>query len=297
VIIQIRQRLGCPLTDYQRMRMPKDYESPGRALTPAEETKVEQIFKTAADNPKLKTGALASLLSMKCGAGPGEIKSLRLKDVCLTPPQIVIPKSGAKREHRERKVPLEGAAVWALERLLARAAKECGCSVPDHYLIPRRNRDHSYDPTRPSQGWRSSLDHLLGVAEIEIRPYDFRHHAVSRALSDPRVSLEAAKAYFGWISRKMIARYYHADGTALKTVAAAIDGARAERVTQALCNQDVITMLGGGLDVDIVIETIRGSFCGFDVSCQILMQLKKSGVPAAVIKEMVKANPKPIGAR
>jgi hypothetical protein len=56
-------------------------------------------------------------------------------------------------------------------------------------------------------------------------------------------------------------------------------------------------MLGGGLDADIVIETIRGSFCGFDVSVQTLMELKKSGVPAAVIKGMVKGNRKPVGAR
>jgi hypothetical protein len=32
----IRDRIGQPLTDYQRMPMPKDYESPGRALTTAD---------------------------------------------------------------------------------------------------------------------------------------------------------------------------------------------------------------------------------------------------------------------
>jgi hypothetical protein len=78
-----------PLLDYQRMPMPKDYESPGRALTPDEETKLEQIFKAAAENPKWKTAALTS--AMKCGAGLGGMKSLPLKDLCLNPPRIVIP--------------------------------------------------------------------------------------------------------------------------------------------------------------------------------------------------------------
>jgi integrase len=182
----------------------------------------------------------------------------------LGPPQIVIPRAGAKRERRERLVTLNGPAAWALERLVARATKECGCSDPEHYLIPRRNRDHSYDPTRPAEGWRGGLD----LAEIEIRPYDLRHHAVSRWLQDPRVSLEAAKAYYGWVSPKMIQRYYHADIAALKSVAAAIDGARATAETQVLHNQHVIDMLAGGLDANIVIESVRTSFCSFDVSPQ-----------------------------
>jgi hypothetical protein len=187
---------------------------------------------------------------------------------------------------------LNSPAAWALERLVARATKECGCSAPEHYLIPRRNRDHSYDRTRPAEGWRSGLDHLLAVAENEIRPYDLRHHAVSRSLQDPRVSLEAAKAYYGWVSPKMINRYYHSDVAALKAVAAAIDGARATAETQVLHNQHVIDMLAGGLEVGIVIETVRASFCSFDVSPQTLMQMNNSGVPAAVIK----ANRKPMSA-
>ncbi len=293
VVRQIRDRIALPLTDYQPMPRPKDWESPGRALTPAEETKLEQIFKAAAEHPTWKTAALASLLSMKCGAGPGEIQSLRLKDVCVDPPQIVIPRAGAKRERRERLGTLNETAAWALQRLVLRARKECGCSAPEHYLIPRRNRDHSYDPTRASQGWRSGLDHLLGLAEIEIRPYDFRHHAVSRSLGDPRVPLEAAKAYYGWISPKMIARYYHADLTALKIVAAAVDRARAEPEGQALSNQDVLAMLEMGLDAETVAAKIAASPCRFDTTLDALRKLKSSGVAQIVIRAMVKARPNP----
>jgi integrase len=119
--------------------MPKDYESPGRALTTAEEAKLERVFKAAADHPLWKTAALLSLLSMKCGAGPGEMLSLSLKDVGLDPPHISIPRRGAKRVSRERYLELNGTAAWALDRLIRRAIEECKCTLPDHFLIPRRN--------------------------------------------------------------------------------------------------------------------------------------------------------------
>jgi hypothetical protein len=223
IVCMIRDRIGLALTDYQRMPMPKDYESPGRALTTAEETKLERIFKAAADHPQWKTAALLSLLSMKCGAGPGEMLSLSLKDVGLDPPHISIPRRGAKRVSRERYLELNGTAAWALERLIRRAIDECKCTLPEHYLIPRRNLDHSYDPTRPAQGYRAGLRELLAIAEIKVRRYDFRHHAVSRALSNPLVPLEAAKSYFGWMSPKMVQRYYHANQAAMRVVAAALD--------------------------------------------------------------------------
>ena len=61
-----------------------------------------------------------------------------------------------------------------------------------------------------------------------MRRYDFRHHAVIRALSNPQVPLEAAKSYFGWMSPKMVQRYYHANQAAMRVVAAALDEKRSE---------------------------------------------------------------------
>jgi integrase len=148
---------------------------------------------------------------------------LSLKDVGLEPPQITIPRRGAKRISRERSLELNETAAWALERLIRRAIDECKCTQPEHYLIPRRNRDHSYDPTRPAQGYRAGLRELLAIAEVNVRRYDFRHHAVSVALGNPNVPLEAARAYFGWMSPKMVQRYYHANQAAMRVVAAALD--------------------------------------------------------------------------
>jgi len=100
------------------------------------------------------------------------------------------------------------------------------------WFTPRRNQDHSYDPTRPAQGYRGGLRELLAIAEVKVRRYDFRHHAVSRALSNPQVPLEAAKSYFGWMSPKMVQRYYHANQAAMRVVAAALDEKPAEPAKQ-----------------------------------------------------------------
>ena len=224
ILTMMRERIGMPVTDYQRLREPKDWESPGRRLAQEEEIKLEKLFRAAADVPKWAVAALTSLLSMKSGCGPGEIRSLRLKDCSLTPPQIEIPPKGAKNHRRQRLVPLNDSGRWALEKLLERAGK-CGCTLPDHFLIPFCNRDHKFDPTRScsDDGWRTALNHLLGMAEIKIRPYDFRHHAVSVAISNKEVTREGAKAYFGWISDKMFRRYGHQELAALKVVAASMD--------------------------------------------------------------------------
>lgn len=223
VITQMRSRIGMPLADYQWMPMPKDYESPGRALTDIEEETMERVFRAAADHPRWKAAALASLLSMKCGAAPCEILSLRLKDITIDPPQITIPRSGAKRLKRSRRIELNDSASWALEKIVARAVDECNCSLPEDYLFPFRNLDHTFDPSKPARGYRTSFANLLRIADIKIRRYDFRHHAVSRALGDSSVPLEGARSYFGWISDKMVSRYYHANLATLRVVAAAID--------------------------------------------------------------------------
>src|SRR5579872_1047260 len=79
VLTMMRERVGMPLLDYQRLKEPKDWETPGRRLTHEEETRLEKTFRAAADVPKWAVAALTSLLSMKSGCGPGEIRSLRLK--------------------------------------------------------------------------------------------------------------------------------------------------------------------------------------------------------------------------
>lgn len=222
IVIMIRKRLLCPISDYQRLPRDKFYEPPGRALEEHEEEVLLRVCWEAADHHTWDTAALATLLSLYTGLGPGEILSLKLKHVRLQPAQITVPRAGAKRLKRERSIGINQEAARALEMLITRAHKKCLCADPEHYLIPRRNNDHSYDPTKPAQGWRSGLDKLLSISGIEIRRYDFRHHAVSKALRNPDVSPEGAKAYFGWVNPKMFERYGHMNRKTLDVVAAAM---------------------------------------------------------------------------
>jgi hypothetical protein len=56
-----------------------------------------------------------------------------------------------------------------------------------------------------------------------------------------------------------------------------------------LQNQDIIKMVKAGLDETIILAKIGGSKCQFDTSTDALIQLKESGVSAAVLKAMVGA--------
>jgi hypothetical protein len=55
----------------------------------------------------------------------------------------------------------------------------------------------------------------------------------------------------------------------------------------ALKNEDIIKLAKAGLDDELIIAKINGSKCQFDTSTDALIQLKKSGVSATVLKAIV----------
>ena len=62
-----------------------------------------------------------------------------------------------------------------------------------------------------------------------------------------------------------------------------------QAATTALTNNDIITMLNAKLSQEIIIVKIRSSACSFDTAPDKLAELKKAGVPDAVILAMVQA--------
>jgi integrase len=224
VIKMMRERIGLPLQDYQRLQQPKDWESPGRALTDSERDSAEKVAKILAEHPKWKVGALAALLSMKSGMNRCEMLAVKLKHCTMDPPSVEIPRRGAKRQSRERIVDLGDTGAWALEQLIHRAVEECGCSDGEHFLFPFQNRDKSYDPTRSGTAYRAGMRKVFELAGIKhFRPNDFRHDAISKALANPEVPLQAAVTYFGWINPKMVKRYSHTARKENQIVARAIE--------------------------------------------------------------------------
>lgn len=235
LVRQVRKQIAAsgselrPIDDYQRLQMAKDYETPGRRLEPDEEKKFDAVCVEHADHSLWQVAALTSLLG-KTGAGPGEIKSIKLKNVHLAKmatdgdqkvTYFRIDRSGAKRVRRQRKVVCEDLKEWALQKLYDRALR-LGCSKGDHYLLPRMNRDHTYDPTRKCRSWWLGLQALLELAGTKFRSYDLRHHAVSTALEDGELSFPECELYFGHISAEMKNRYYHGTTESLQKVARSI---------------------------------------------------------------------------
>ncbi|MGA8028614.1 MAG: hypothetical protein WB992_15835 [Bryobacteraceae bacterium] len=60
-----------------------------------------------------------------------------------------------------------------------------------------------------------------------------------------------------------------------------------------LRNEDVIKMTKAGLDESIIIAKIKSSLCQFETSPDTLIQLKQSGIPAAVLRAMTDASVQP----
>ncbi|MGH9516357.1 MAG: tyrosine-type recombinase/integrase [Terriglobales bacterium] len=225
VIIQVRKRINRPIEDYQRLQQAKDYESPGRALTPPEEVSLERTCKLFSKHKSWDAAALCLLLAMRTGMTRCEILSLKLKDVDLDsdPAQLIIPRRGAKRVSRERRLVLLGDALWAMQKLVERCRK-CGGIAPDHFLVPFRvSRDH-YDPVRPAKHYREAAEHIFSIAGIEnFWPNFCRHHAVSKGLRNPKMSLAMANEQFGWVNPKMQKRYYHGSLDNLIAMARVLD--------------------------------------------------------------------------
>jgi len=224
VLKMMRERIGLPLQDYQRLQQPKDWESPGRALTDPERETVEKVCKIFAEHPRWKVAAFAVMLAMKSGLTRAEMLSLKLKNCSLDPPWVEIPRRGAKRQSRERVVHLGADGAWALENLITRAMDECGAGDAEHFLFPFQNHDRTFDPTKPGRHYRSGLRKIFECAGLtDFKPNYFRHDAVSKALSNSKVPLQAAVRHFGWISPKMVQKYYHESQKESQLVAAAIE--------------------------------------------------------------------------
>lgn len=205
---QILNRAGlwAPLAPHYKP-LPLPRSKVGCALAAEDESR---LFRVAASNSRWSVAYWCSLLTANTTAGPAEIRHLRLRDVQLDPACINI-QEGVKNEYRQRMLPLNEPAAWALRQLLKRA-KEIGSTEPEHYLIPHRahNGGRGFDPLRPISSWRGSWDRLRTEANLpHLRMYDLRHHAITRLLEDEDVSERTVIELAGHVSRAMLERYSH----------------------------------------------------------------------------------------
>jgi len=203
---------------------PQPKTGPGVALDPIQE---ERLFRVAASRKRWKVAYCCALISASTAAGPGEIRRLRLQDVSLADRAIYI-REGAKNSFRERSLPLNDDALWAAGQLLVRAA-DMGATEPEHYLLPHRasSLGAAPDPSRPAGGWRTAWCALRKAAGLPtLRPYDLRHHAITRMLEHPDISERTVVELAGHVSGKMLARYSHLRTQARREAVDALNGKR-----------------------------------------------------------------------
>src|ERR1700720_4651974 len=61
----------------------------------------------------------------------------------------------------------------------------------------------------------------------------------------------------------------------------------AQSAPKFLTNDDVVSMVKAGQDVDTIVSAIQTQGTDFDVSAKAVLQLRKSGVPKKVIDAMI----------
>lgn len=209
VLLQIRKRIGQPLSDYQPLPLPKDER--GRVLSHEER---ERLFRIAQSDPNWQAAYLFALIAVNTTAGPKETATLRLKDVDLAHRTIRIQPGGAKNQHRIRTIPLNDEALSAVRKTLERA-RQLGSLEPDHYLFPFRIRGSNihhalYDPSRHQTSFKTAWLRLREKAQLPgFRMYDLRHHAITSLLENPDISEETVEDIAGHVSRRMKKRYSH----------------------------------------------------------------------------------------
>lgn len=148
-----------------------------------------------------------TVLALHTAAGPAEMLGLKLRDVFVDNPDTarIFIREHAKNKNRVREVPLNVDALGAVKALL-RLAKEAGCGLPEHYLIPHRIQRDLYDPCRHADWPRTAWNEICATAGVKCRPYDLRHCGLTKlAEKNPeQVVLKIA----GHVSPQMLRKVY-----------------------------------------------------------------------------------------
>jgi integrase len=192
----------------------------------------------ARSNPRWMVAFCCALVSNQTTAGPGELRHLRVMDVKLRKGEEMIHiTKRVKNRYRRRWLPLEGDALWAMQKLVGRYQEMCRewgiTQDPEHFVIYHRARreGEAPDPTRPAGGWRTAWDNLRAkVAQkyphlATMRYYDLRHNCVTKMLEDPGISERTVEEMAGHkIDSRMKDRYSHIRMKPKRAAAQSLDG-------------------------------------------------------------------------
>jgi integrase len=181
---------------------------------------VVTLVKAGLTNPDWEAALMAAVVAANTACRSWEIKSLRLGDVDLNAsnPKLFVRRENTKSDAGAREIELNGLALWAIKRLIERAAK-LGATRPDHYLLPADLSRHTkstdplkgqrgYDPTRHQQSWRTAWRKMTQAALSRVHFHDLRHTAITRG-RERGVAIGILKALAGHMDARMVEYYSH----------------------------------------------------------------------------------------
>jgi integrase len=168
----------------------------------------EHLRAVAFSNPKWRLAAHCMTIMLSTTMGFGELRQLRRRDVDMKR-QCVTVREGAKNEVRERTIPLNATAfesmTWILERW-----RKLGGNSDEHYILPHRPRarEGPWIFSEPMVAITSAFNRIRTEAGLpKFRVYDCRVQAITKLLSNPKVSPQVSKEIAGHISQAMQNRY------------------------------------------------------------------------------------------
>jgi integrase len=170
------------------VRSLRERKDVGCALAPEEETRLlEECAK--ADSACYTAVVLALNSTMRAD----EIKQLRWLQVDLFERVLTVGKSKTAAGSG-RVIPLNPSAVKALADWGSRFPDR----QPDHYVFPW-SESRRFDPSRPTQGWRTAWENARERAGLKIRFHDLRHTAITK-LAESQASDQTIMSIAGHVS-------------------------------------------------------------------------------------------------
>ncbi len=188
---------------YKPMRVPK--RRGGHSISAEEERILREV---AFSRPKWRLAAHCMLVMLSTTMGFGELRHIRRRDVDLKKRSLLV-RDGAKNFYRDRTIPMNAAAYdsmcWILERW-----EQLGGSQDSDFVLPHRPRSFKgpWIFTEPMGSIRTAFTAIRKHAGLpQFRIYDCRVQAITKLLSNPKVSPQVSREIAGHISQAMQDHY------------------------------------------------------------------------------------------
>lgn len=214
--------------DYRRLRVPRS--GVGYALTQDEAIR---LVRTGLSRPEWEEILWIAILAKNAGPRSCELRRLQLGAIHLelAIPEIEVRRESTKSDAGARRYPLNDLALWAVRKLMERAAL-LGAHRPEHYLLPKNLSKHTrpddpnrgrrgFDVNQPQTSWSSAWRSLRKAAGLpKLRFHDFRHSFITDG-GEAGVPLQVMQDLVGHMSPEMVRLYTHIhDKAKLKAVRA-----------------------------------------------------------------------------